>query len=114
MKKYLLAVLVLVLIAVGYAVSGKDNSSSKPATSTSDTEQAQEQAANKRKELGEEGYRVGYVAGFRYEAIDDPESEGRSYYDICWGTPVTDEEKELCEIFVEKYVEGYKEGYKDR
>lgn len=114
MKKYLLVIPILALIAVGFAISGKDNSNGKPFTSTSNTEQTQGQAAAKRKELAEEGYRIGYVAGYRYGAIDDPKSEGRSYYSTCWGTPTTDEEKELCAVFVEKYVEGYKEGYRDR
>lgn len=77
-----------------------------------------EQQANKRKEIEERAYKAGYQNGFTVGPAsyitDDPKYSAKILYSTWYDTPMSAEEKELCELFVKKYVEGYEEGHRNQ
>lgn len=136
MKKYFMTVATVALFAIGFAASDGEENSSNVGSATQ-TEQKQEtekerqareeqeriareqqeaeSKANKVKALEEEGYKAGYNRGFgtgpaSYQT-DNPKRQARQLYSINYDAPMTDDEKALCEKYIESYVKGYEEGY---
>lgn len=76
------------------------------------------QFAERKEEVKERGYKAGYENGFTVGpstyVTQDPKRSAKTYYSTYYGAPMSDEEKTLCNIFVENYVKGYEEGHRNQ
>ncbi len=78
--------------------------------------QEEEAKQSKTKDIEEQAYKAGYQAGFTVGPAsyitDDPKRKGRIYYTTYYSAPMNDEEKAMCNLFIEHYVRGYEDGHK--
>lgn len=134
MKKYFFTMATLALFAIGFAASDDEESSSSSNSSTQteqkeeteverharEEKEKQEQVQKKKDEVAQKGYEHGYQRGFsdgpEFYSVNSQNARGmaKTWYSQYYGGPMTDEEKELCNAYVDKFVEGYFEGHKAR
>lgn len=77
--------------------------------------QEKENSQRKLKEIEEEAYKTGYRIGFgtgpASHMTDDPKVQARQLYSMYYDAPMTEEDKKLCNKYVENFVKGYEAGY---
>lgn len=83
-----------------------------------ENEERKSQFAEQKKEVKERGYKAGYEDGFTVGpatyATTNPKQSAKTYFTTYYGAPMSDEEKSLCDIFVENYIKGYEEGHRNQ
>lgn len=139
MKKYFFTMAVMALFAIGFTASDEEESSNSE-SSAPKTEQKQESEADRKareqkeeaerkaneqkekenkktklaKEAYDEGYDEGYAASPAQYSTLNPKNLARNKY-VTWnGAPKTEEEKELCDMYIENYVKGWEEGHRNQ
>lgn len=117
MKKYFYSILIMAIFAFGFAASSDSGSS----TSKSPEEQKQEKFERMKKSGYERGYEYGFSSSntaYEVNTKDDHEylkKKARDYFiGANVGAPKNDEEKDLCNIYIEEFIKGYEDGYKNQ